>query len=338
MASAVEDASRSTEVDGNSEPDGHSDFSTTAKSPAQNERHEDRRPLGLFTEAQYQGFHNNVQSIAVENNSRSTEADGYSETDGYSTTDGYSNFSASAAKSPTQSETPEDLRPLGLLTEAQYQGFNGNMQNLDFLEFRLHFLHQNFQLDDEDDFSIAEDSLEQFRFQQGPVIKSDCEVCMSSVQDSSRACCNQMVCDECTISYISVKIKEGNVHFACPAFGCDQPVSRDEIIARMTDETLLEKYHRFVTNANADPNKKTCPSCCAITTLDVQSSKRFGHAIICEQCSFPWCFDCHSPSHEGLQCKENKKGLSALKKWTKATSNGQRNARKCPKCKVRQRT
>ena len=38
--------------------------------------------------------------------------------------------------------------------------------------------------------------------------------------------------------------------------------------------------------------------------------------------------------HEGVNCKEYKKGDKLLRHWASEIEHGQRNAQKCPKCKV----
>lgn len=239
-----------------------------------------------------------------------------------------STSSDSSTLSGIDKQEIEDSRSLGLLIDEHLV-----QPHQIHRHFHTRFWHAAAFHDEVDDISIQE-TKQPFSFQQGVLMETDCEVCMTTVTTYGRVCCNQVICDECVLEYLTEKIQDGHVHFSCPAFGCRKPVSRDEILCRVTEESLLEKYHRFITNANADPNKKTCPSCCAVTDL-VASRNKYGHVVICKQCSFAWCFDCQSPSHEGLKCKDNLKGLKALKTWTKATTNGQRNARKCPNCKVR---
>ncbi|XP_054347742.1 E3 ubiquitin-protein ligase RNF217 isoform X2 [Pongo pygmaeus] len=56
--------------------------------------------------------------------------------------------------------------------------------------------------------------------------------------------------------------------------------------------------------------------------------------IQCPTCQFVWCFKCHSPWHEGVNCKEYKKGDKLLRHWASEIEHGQRNAQKCPKCKI----
>uniref|UniRef100_H3BES8 RBR-type E3 ubiquitin transferase n=1 Tax=Latimeria chalumnae TaxID=7897 RepID=H3BES8_LATCH len=56
--------------------------------------------------------------------------------------------------------------------------------------------------------------------------------------------------------------------------------------------------------------------------------------IQCPMCQFVWCFRCHAPWHEGLNCKEYKKGDKLLRHWASEIEHGQRNAQKCPKCKI----
>ena len=56
--------------------------------------------------------------------------------------------------------------------------------------------------------------------------------------------------------------------------------------------------------------------------------------VQCVQCSLIWCFQCHSPWHDGIQCKEFRRGDRMLKKWAREVHYGQHNAQQCPSCKV----
>jgi hypothetical protein len=52
------------------------------------------------------------------------------------------------------------------------------------------------------------------------------------------------------------------------------------------------------------------------------------------ECNLIWCFQCHSPWHDGIQCKEFRRGDRMLKKWAQEVHYGQHNAQQCPCCKV----
>lgn len=56
--------------------------------------------------------------------------------------------------------------------------------------------------------------------------------------------------------------------------------------------------------------------------------------IQCTNCQFVWCFKCHAPWHEGLKCRDYRKGDKLLRHWASVIEHGQRNAQKCPRCKV----
>ena len=172
-------------------------------------------------------------------------------------------------------------------------------------------------------------------YDKGPMKKGDCEICMTESEAFTRFCCHKLVCLYCMAEFLTVGIKEAQVHFTCPVGGCAKSVPKDEILFHLHEkEEILEKYRRFLAHANMEPNKKTCPHCSYITEMEEKPRNKYGHTIICIECGFSWCFECQSPSHEGIKCKENMKGLKALRAWAKENSHGQRNARKCPKCKV----
>ena len=56
--------------------------------------------------------------------------------------------------------------------------------------------------------------------------------------------------------------------------------------------------------------------------------------VQCLECNLIWCFQCHSPWHDGIQCKEFRRGDRMLKKWAREVHYGQHNAQQCPSCKV----
>lgn len=56
--------------------------------------------------------------------------------------------------------------------------------------------------------------------------------------------------------------------------------------------------------------------------------------IQCSKCELVWCFRCHAPWHESLKCREFRKGDKLLRNWASVVEHGQRNAQKCPNCKV----
>jgi hypothetical protein len=56
--------------------------------------------------------------------------------------------------------------------------------------------------------------------------------------------------------------------------------------------------------------------------------------VQCVECNLIWCFQCHSPWHDGIQCKEFRRGDRMLKKWAREVHYGQHNAQQCPSCKV----
>jgi E3 ubiquitin-protein ligase RNF217 len=59
--------------------------------------------------------------------------------------------------------------------------------------------------------------------------------------------------------------------------------------------------------------------------------------VQCVECSLIWCFQCHSPWHDGIQCKEFRRGDRMLKKWAREVHYGQHNAQQCPSCKVKKK-
>ncbi|XP_061846998.1 E3 ubiquitin-protein ligase RNF217 isoform X3 [Colius striatus] len=75
-------------------------------------------------------------------------------------------------------------------------------------------------------------------------------------------------------------------------------------------------------------------TCCKKAVCEECLKRYLSSQIQCPSCQFVWCFKCHSPWHEGVNCKEYKKGDKLLRHWANEIEHGQRNAQKCPKCKI----
>ena len=177
----------------------------------------------------------------------------------------------------------------------------------------------------------------------------ECPICYESRPDVSKLdCCKANICRQCLTSFIEINIIEGRVYIPCPLNGCDKPLKRDFISHHITEDDLRLKYERFRLNYEGDGTKKTCPNCCLITQKDLSSvagvsrknkSKQVilpvEYKVCCQGCQFDWCFNCHSPWHEGLSCEAYKAGDKQFKHWTKVRHTGfVPNCQKCPKCKV----
>uniref|UniRef100_A0A803K1V3 Ring finger protein 217 n=1 Tax=Xenopus tropicalis TaxID=8364 RepID=A0A803K1V3_XENTR len=82
-----------------------------------------------------------------------------------------------------------------------------------------------------------------------------------------------------------------------------------------------------------DRSLKPLP-CCKKPVCDECLKRYLSSQIQCPSCQFIWCFKCHAPWHEGVNCREYKKGDKLLRHWANEIEHGQRNAQKCPRCKV----
>ena len=199
--------------------------------------------------------------------------------------------------------------------------------------------------------------------------KQTCAICCELKFVNERTCCGLRSCNECINIYIQTKIKEscGIVKIECLNCECKKLIHRDEINDRMShfDDSALKAYLKFLIEANKDSNCKTCPRCSHVIRMDeyqrldvnIKSDENEIHRIPrklnkikeklnlknesnlltkvqCIECHLVWCFQCHSPWHDGISCSQFRKGDKMLKYWAKEVHYGQLNAQCCPKCKV----
>ncbi|XP_014662152.1 PREDICTED: E3 ubiquitin-protein ligase ARIH2-like [Priapulus caudatus] len=169
-----------------------------------------------------------------------------------------------------------------------------------------------------------------------PLQVAECEVCLTVATLRARPCCALLVCEQCLQTYVHVQIGDGVAQIDCCNADCGGFMHRDEIMFMLVDAETKEKFVRYLVDANNDPRQKTCPRCNKIMTLEREPTSGKRSAVTCVDCHLVWCFPCHAPWHEGLSCKEYRKGDKLLHEWAKHNSEEmrQRNAQRCPKCKV----
>ncbi|XP_064026162.1 tumor protein D53 isoform X3 [Pogoniulus pusillus] len=173
----------------------------------------------------------------------------------------------------------------------------------------------------------------------GPLLVLSCRVCLEEKPIKPLSCCKKAVCEECLKRYLSSQVQLGQADIKCPITECSEHLDETTVLYHLPHEDII-KYKYFLELSRIDSSTKPCPQCKHFTTF-----RRRGHIptpaklenkykIQCPSCQFVWCFKCHSPWHEGVNCKEYKKGDKLLRHWANEIEHGQRNAQKCPKCKI----
>ncbi|CAM5100933.1 unnamed protein product [Eretmochelys imbricata] len=173
----------------------------------------------------------------------------------------------------------------------------------------------------------------------GPLLLLSCRVCLEEKPIKPLPCCKKAVCEECLKRYLSAQVQLGQADIKCPITECSEHLDETTVLYNLPHEDII-KYKYFLELSRIDSSTKPCPQCKHFTTF-----RRRGHIptptklenkykIQCPTCQLVWCFKCHSPWHEGVNCKEYKKGDKLLRHWASEIEHGQRNAQKCPKCKI----
>ncbi|XP_064912902.1 E3 ubiquitin-protein ligase RNF217 isoform X1 [Columba livia] len=173
----------------------------------------------------------------------------------------------------------------------------------------------------------------------GPLLVLSCRVCLEEKPIKPLSCCKKAVCEECLKRYLSSQVQLGQADIKCPITECNEHLDETTVLYNLPHDDII-KYKYFLELSRIDSSTKPCPQCKHFTTF-----RRRGHIptpaklenkykIQCPSCQFVWCFKCHSPWHEGVNCKEYKKGDKLLRHWANEIEHGQRNAQKCPKCKI----
>nr|XP_034966480.1 probable E3 ubiquitin-protein ligase RNF217 [Zootoca vivipara] len=173
----------------------------------------------------------------------------------------------------------------------------------------------------------------------GPLLVLTCRVCLEEKPLKPLPCCKKPVCEECLKFYLSSQVQVGQADIQCPITECSEHLDETTVLYNLPHDDII-KYKYFLELGRIGSSTKPCPQCKHFTTF-----RRRGHIptppkmenkykIQCPTCQLVWCFKCHSPWHEGVNCKEYKKGDKLLRHWANEIEHGQRNAQKCPKCKI----
>uniref|UniRef100_A0A8D0C0K8 E3 ubiquitin-protein ligase RNF217 n=1 Tax=Salvator merianae TaxID=96440 RepID=A0A8D0C0K8_SALMN len=173
----------------------------------------------------------------------------------------------------------------------------------------------------------------------GPLLVLTCRVCLEEKPLKPLPCCKKPVCEECFKRYLSSQVLIGQADIQCPITECNEHLDEKTVLYYLPHDDII-KYKYFLELGRIGSSTKPCPQCKHFTTfrkrghIPTPTKLENKYKIQCPACQFVWCFKCHSPWHEGVNCKEYKKGDKLLRHWANEISYGQRNAQKCPKCKI----
>lgn len=162
-----------------------------------------------------------------------------------------------------------------------------------------------------------------------------CPVCLELKTTMPLPCCALTVCEDCLKLYVSSQVRMAKSYVSCPSPDCTGYLEEGLLLSLMTNEEVA-RYRYFLELSQLDSLTKPCPQCSHFTSIKTHLPNRSEHKykIQCNSCQFVWCFKCHAPWHNGLKCREYRKGDKLLRTWASVIEHGQRNAQKCPQCKI----
>ncbi|XP_060094798.1 E3 ubiquitin-protein ligase RNF217 isoform X1 [Heteronotia binoei] len=173
----------------------------------------------------------------------------------------------------------------------------------------------------------------------GSLLVLTCRVCLEEKPLKPLPCCKKPVCEDCLKRYLSSQVQVGLADIQCPITECNERLDETTVLYHLPHDDII-KYKYFLELGRISSSTKPCPQCKHFTTfrkrghIPTPTKMENKYKIQCPTCQFVWCFKCHSPWHEGVNCKEYKKGDKLLRHWANEIEHGQRNAQKCPKCKI----
>ena len=173
--------------------------------------------------------------------------------------------------------------------------------------------------------------------------RAECETCLETKLTWQPMCCNVHVCLICLDLYISSKVEQGVIDIQCPGHSCETLMDPAMIKSVVVNEKS-KRLSFLRVKSNRYKNRKACPICDFVLSMDdsvLHFYKEFESIVLCPKCENEWCFHCMVPWHEGLSCAAYKASSTdtgvtawANKSKTKTGIYKERNAQKCPSCKV----
>ncbi|XP_060947878.1 probable E3 ubiquitin-protein ligase RNF217 [Limanda limanda] len=185
-----------------------------------------------------------------------------------------------------------------------------------------------------DPFGDISNQLYKDRDDAGSAVRG-CRVCLEDKPIEPLLCCRMAVCDECLKLYVSSQVRVAKPHITCPIPECSGYLKESVVVSHLANEDVA-KYRYFLELNQLDSSTKPCPQCSDFTSLKKHNNHKSEHKykIQCGNCQFVWCFRCHAPWHNGLKCRDYRRGDKLLRSWASVVEHGQRNAQKCPQCRI----
>ncbi|XP_061410014.1 E3 ubiquitin-protein ligase RNF217 isoform X2 [Lethenteron reissneri] len=206
-----------------------------------------------------------------------------------------------------------------------------------------------------------------------PLVFAPCRVCLLPAVCDPLGCCAEPVCGECMRAYCSTQVQLGRARVRCPTPECPGALSERVVLTHLGAEQAA-RFCYLLALSRAGSRTRPCPGCGHLLTpggggpataaragdgtssdggdaveggslpaphgkLAKRGSRkrkdRPPGKVQCPKCHVLWCFACHAPWHEGVSCKDYRGGDKLLQRWAgQVNVQGQRNAQKCPRCKV----
>eukprot|EP00210_Caulerpa_lentillifera_P000153 g148.t1 len=127
-----------------------------------------------------------------------------------------------------------------------------------------------------------------------------CPVCMNEDLGSKFVLfqeCGDYFCKQCFSQYCSLKIKDGDVDFACPGPGCKTPVL-PAMLKQYISSTEFDRWENLLLKRTLETMEdiKYCPKC---STACIEETGQFSQ---CPKCFFAFCTKCYTKWHPGSDC------------------------------------
>nr|XP_032808967.1 probable E3 ubiquitin-protein ligase RNF217 isoform X1 [Petromyzon marinus] len=206
-----------------------------------------------------------------------------------------------------------------------------------------------------------------------PLVFAPCRVCLLPAVCDPLGCCAEPVCGECMRAYCTSQVQLSRARVRCPTPECPGALSERVVLTHLGAEQAA-RFCYLLALSRAGSRTRPCPGCGHLltpggggpataaragdgTSSDVGDAVEGGSLpaphgklvkrgsrkrkerppskVQCPKCHVLWCFACHAPWHEGVSCKDYRGGDKLLQRWAgQVNVQGQRNAQKCPRCKV----
>ena len=162
-----------------------------------------------------------------------------------------------------------------------------------------------------------------------------CGICFEVVERAFAFGCGHSFCRECSQGFVTRKVNDGELFFACPSVGCNRSLDSNEVMQLVPDPVLQSRYLRSLARRTPPPRGEVCVECPRACGSFFYVPETDPPDLLCPQCFAPFCRLCNAiGGHAGRSCVQHRQWLEQNNEAEAlyARYRAENNVQPCPGC------